>query len=732
MGISSNNVAGDVLSYNVIEVLDHDLRIIDISLFLIILAITFIVARRVPPLVRTFLLKKMGKRFRDDQSLMELPVGEKRKSIEYFTILIDSFTSLLFWGILLIGFLAASVGANLNIYETAGYSQFQLSIINVARCFSIILLSIFLSRAVPIWLVSILDTFVRNLMALRDREVDEQEDSEQDQLEGAKKSGEEQPAAVEKKRETGEARKSSDTRDPESAGKREYDRARPGNGTNGQAGQLTEYFTTFLRWCILIIGFVYAIATLGLEPDTSFSLFDAEITLLEIVNASLTAIITMAFVIYLLPKLLNHAIILLGQAYGSRHRGEKERVDFITSELERVKPALHRTTVYLFILIGLLMSFSYLPEEFQILIVLSGITKAMIVLAIAFILTILTPFVIYTQSPKHEVGEKSNIYQIGRYINYLILLIAAVTIIGVIGMDLDSSMMIGETRLSGWSVITSLLVLVITIMVGKMIVAMLRDTLLHPDQIDKHASHVLERIIYLTIVFIGIGVALGFLGVNLFAVVTGLGLIGFALAFGMQDTIANFMAGIMIAVERPFKIGDYIRVGDEWGHVIEIGMRSTKILTIQNETVTIPNNLIATGEVWNFTSNNTLYIVRIPVGISYDSNWHQAEDIILKAALLHDRIIKTPEPKVRMMEFGESSIELELRAWITHAKFREDVRSDILKRVKDDFDEQGIEIPYPYRTIVFKRDMIAPGERDRSKSGLDSNHDPPGMSFNGR
>ena len=500
----------------------------------------------------------------------------------------------------------------------------------------------------------------------------------------------------------------------------------------GLARPLTEHFTTFLHWCILIVGFVYAIATLGLEPDSTFTILDGDITVMEIVNASLTAIITIVFIIYLLPKLLNHIITIMVQMYSHHHHKEQDRVTFITSELDRVKPALHRTLVYLFILVGGLITFSYLPDSFQIITVLEGILRALIVLAIAFILTILTPFIIYTQTRVFDgkEGKKENLYQIGRYINYLILLIAAVIIIGVIGVDLESSLIIGETRLSGWSFLTSLLVLIITIMVGKMIVAMLKDTLLHPDHIDKHASSVLEKLTFIIILTIGITVSLGFLGVNIFAVVTGLGLIGFALAFGMQDTIANFMAGIMIAVERPFRIGDYIRVGDEWGHVIEIGMRSTKILTVQNEIVTIPNNLIATREVWNFTRNNTFYVVRIPIGISYDSDWHLAEEIILKAALIHDRILNTPEPKVRMTGYGESSIDLELLSWITHAKFREDVKSDILKNIKDRFDEEGIEIPYPYRTIVFKRDM-GEGER-RGALVNDPDYNPEGRTFESR
>ena len=211
---------------------------------------------------------------------------------------------------------------------------------------------------------------------------------------------------------------------------------------------------------------------------------------------------------------------------------------------------------------------------------------------------------------------------------------------------------------------------------------------------------------HFVIVSIGVAISLSVLGVNIFAVATGLGLIGFALAFGMQDTIANFMAGIMIAVERPFKIGDRIRVGDEWGDVTDIGMRSTRILTVKHETVTIPNNLIATREVWNYTKENPSIIMTVPIGISYDSDWHRAESIILTVAKRHPFVLKKPEPEVRMVDFGESSIDLELWAWISHAKYKDTAKSDVLKSVKDRFDRNGIEIPYPYRTIVFKKDIV--------------------------
>ncbi len=659
MGSALSSLICSIAEFKLFAIMDHAVSVRDFLFFIGTMGITLILVARLPGLIRRSLLKRLEKRFASEEELKGWGEEDRKKSMEYSTRIINSFATLLLWGIFFIGATLALIVANIDIYEPTNIHGLKISIMTVVRFFGILVLTLFFSRVVPIWLISILNNFITNLKSFRFRE-------------GRKPLSEE-----ERKKRV------------------EY--------TN----QITEYFTKFLFWSILLIGVTYAIATLGFEPDTKLKFLGAEVTVINLMNSILSAVITAVFVIYFLPPILNLILKSILRVYAKHHETEAERVNRLRSEVEKIKPGLYRTLLYLIILIGAHTAISYLPEAsfYSFLQLVDVIIKALIVLAATFLFTILTPIFIYTLSASRKDFRKSNIYQAGRYIQYLALLISLFIIMNVVGLNLETSMSVGESKITVWSIISAILVFVVTLMASRMIIAMLRDTVLHPDQIDRHASAVLERIIHVVTIAIGIAISLSILGVNILAVATGLGLIGFALAFGMQDTIANFMAGIMIAVERPFRIGDRIRVGDEWGDVVDIGMRSTRIRTVKNETVTIPNNLIATREVWNFTKESPSIIMTVPVGISYDSNWHHAEETILNVANRHPLILRKPEPHVRMISYGESSIDLELWAWLSHAKYMDIVSSDILKSVKDKFDKEGIEIPYPYRTIVFKKDI---------------------------
>lgn len=202
------------------------------------------------------------------------------------------------------------------------------------------------------------------------------------------------------------------------------------------------------------------------------------------------------------------------------------------------------------------------------------------------------------------------------------------------------------------------------------------------------------------------------LGLDPLTIATSLGLIGFALAFGLQDTVANFAAGIMISIDRPFVIGDRIRIHwegqDTWGDVRDISLRSTWIKTPEDEMIVVPNNLIATSQVWNYTRESPKMALHFEVGISYDSDWKLAERIILEILRKHPMVLSSPPPYVLMKDFSDSSIELTVWFWIPEARDKRVMESDIRKKIKDAFDTNGVEIPYPYRTIVYKTDLEKP------------------------
>ncbi|MCG6910961.1 MAG: mechanosensitive ion channel family protein [Deltaproteobacteria bacterium] len=222
------------------------------------------------------------------------------------------------------------------------------------------------------------------------------------------------------------------------------------------------------------------------------------------------------------------------------------------------------------------------------------------------------------------------------------------------------------------------------------------------DLLNKFAG----AIIYVTAAIL----ALDTLGINVMPFVAGAGVLGVALGFAAKDTLSNLIAGVLLIIDRPFEVGDRIEVwrapagSASWGDVIDIGLRATKIRTTDNIVIIIPNNEIMTRDIVNYTIINTKIRVRINVGIAYDADLTLAKDTVLQVAAEIDWIAKDPAPKVVVRNFGESSVELQLRVWIPDARRRMDTISEVTDRIKTRFDEKGIEIPYPKRDITIKKE----------------------------
>lgn len=197
--------------------------------------------------------------------------------------------------------------------------------------------------------------------------------------------------------------------------------------------------------------------------------------------------------------------------------------------------------------------------------------------------------------------------------------------------------------------------------------------------------------------------------VDLLSMFATLGLVSLALGFGLQNTVANLAAGVGLSIDAPFQVGDRIRVGDTWGDVVSIGLRSTRIRTTSGEQVAIPNAVLDTQEVWNNTPEKQVELrVEMPFSISYDSSVQLAESIALRAARRHERVLAYPEPKVQVKAMGADGIEMELRGWIDQARIRPAVMDRLYRDMLREFDQQGIIVPYPHQVNVDVRDLPEP------------------------
>jgi len=200
--------------------------------------------------------------------------------------------------------------------------------------------------------------------------------------------------------------------------------------------------------------------------------------------------------------------------------------------------------------------------------------------------------------------------------------------------------------------------------------------------------------------------ALDILGVNVMPFIAGAGVAGIAIGFAAKDTLSNLIAGVLLIVDRPFEIGDRIEVWSApagsatWGDVVDIGLRATKIKTTDNIVIIIPNNEIMKRDIVNYTIVSTKIRVRVNIGVAYDTDIEKAKDLINNVAGTLPWVSKEPPSKVIVKNFGESSVDLQLRVWIDDARKRMDTISNITDKVKETFDKHGIEIPYPKRDIT--------------------------------
>jgi len=209
---------------------------------------------------------------------------------------------------------------------------------------------------------------------------------------------------------------------------------------------------------------------------------------------------------------------------------------------------------------------------------------------------------------------------------------------------------------------------------------------------------------------VGAIMALDAMGFNIMPFVAGAGVAGIAIGFAAKDTLSNLIAGVLLIIDRPFEVGDRIEVWSApknaatWGDVIDIGLRATKIRTTDNIVIVIPNNEIMKRDIINYTTVTKEIRVRIPIGVAYDADINKAKAIIIKTALELDWVMQKPAPKVVVRNFGDSAVDLEARIWISRPRKRMDTISHVTDRVKEVFQEEGIEIPYPKRDIYIKKE----------------------------
>ena len=229
---------------------------------------------------------------------------------------------------------------------------------------------------------------------------------------------------------------------------------------------------------------------------------------------------------------------------------------------------------------------------------------------------------------------------------------------------------------------------------AQLIEAGLRRTAMQPSLI-----RITVRSIYKwTIIIISFIFILGLLGIDVTAALAGVGIVSIAIGFAAKEALANVMSGFGIFMDKLYQHGDWVKIEDQYGEVIDITLRTTKIRTLDNLTVTIPNALVTSSPILNYSEEKTIRITisaRIPYSVSID----KARSVLLAAASSVDGICAKPTPVVAVKELGDHGVELYVRAWIKDPSREPALRFALTEACRNALGKARIEIPFPQQEV---------------------------------
>ena len=254
------------------------------------------------------------------------------------------------------------------------------------------------------------------------------------------------------------------------------------------------------------------------------------------------------------------------------------------------------------------------------------------------------------------------------------------------------------TPVSLFSILTALVILV----VARLLAALAGRAITRvfaARGVEAGIGFAVGKILRWTAMIVGALVALTTIGMNMSAVFAVFAVLLVGIGFGLQKMAENFLSGLLILVERPIRIGDFIEVDELKGTVSDIGLRATRILTRDGVTHVIPNGDLITKPVSNYTTPSTQYRIWVKVGVAYGTDLDAACDALLGVAANEPLVLADPAPEVRHTGFGDSSLDLALVVWVGNADDDDEAESALRFAIVRAFAARGIEIPFPQRDI---------------------------------
>jgi small-conductance mechanosensitive channel len=268
---------------------------------------------------------------------------------------------------------------------------------------------------------------------------------------------------------------------------------------------------------------------------------------------------------------------------------------------------------------------------------------------------------------------------------------------------------IGERRISPYFVLKAMTALALLLWAASYLGSLLDTRIRTSESLSPSLKVLISKLLKIVLVVVAILIAIEAMGIGVTSLTVLSGAIGLGIGFGMQRVIANLVSGVILLLDKSIKPGDVIAIKDTYGWVNTLGGRYVSVITRDGVEHLIPNELLITEYVENWTHTDNNVRLKIQVGVHYRSDLRKAIALCLEAARETRRVLEQPAPNCLLREFGDSALKLEIRIWINDpANGISNVRSDVMLKVWDKFREHGIEIPYPQHDVHVHADARIP------------------------
>lgn len=264
---------------------------------------------------------------------------------------------------------------------------------------------------------------------------------------------------------------------------------------------------------------------------------------------------------------------------------------------------------------------------------------------------------------------------------------------------------IGTFRFSPTGILTGIAVFAIGYFLTRWFQGWLDGSVMARGRVDTGVRNSIRTVVgYAGLAIAGL-IAISSAGIDLSSFALVAGGLSLGIGFGLQNVVSNFVSGLILLAERPFKAGDWIVAGPVSGTVKKISVRATEIETFQRQSVILPNSELINSAVGNWTHRNKLGRIEIPVGVAYGTDPRRVHALLLELARSHPLVLKNPEPFVLFSAFGASSLDFEIRVFLGDVTNGTIVQNDLRFAIVEKFEAEGIEIPFPQSVISVKSEQ---------------------------